>query len=93
MEKCVNGYECAPGFIYTGVDFSKVWNHIHNDIVPEMKEVCYTCGAHAELNFQGIHDHINAGLGKTPHYPKNYKNWVLEVNQTYQKCVSDGRCQ
>ena len=92
-ELCVNDVECAPGFHYTGMDFSDVWNHIHNEIVPKMKEDCYTCGSHAEIEFQGLHDHISAGLGKVPFYPKNYANWVIEVNQVYDKCVNDGRCE
>ena len=93
MEKCVNGFECAKGFTYTGVDFSDIWEHLHKKIVPKMKERCYNCGAHAEQEFQGLHDHVSAGLGKKPYYPKNYKHWVNEVNEVYSKCVSDGRCQ
>ena len=93
MEKCVNGFECAKGFIYTDVDFSDIWDHLHNKIVPKMKKRCFNCGAHAEIEFQGLHDHVNAGLGKTPQYQKGYANWVHEVNEVYDKCVSDGRCE
>jgi hypothetical protein len=80
--------ECNPNltnenFICTGADFSEVWNHIHKEIVPQMKRDCYNCGSHAELLFKGVHDHVSIGIGKTPVYPKLYEAFVKEVNSVH----------
>ena len=54
---------------------------------------CEECSNHADFEFKGLHDHINAGLGKEPHDKKLYKKWVNEVNDVFEACVLDGRCK
>lgn len=70
-------------FICTGADFSDVWGTIHNEIVPMMKERCFNCGNHADPLFKGLHDHVNVGIGKEPHYPKLYDRFVQEIVDTH----------
>ena len=53
---------------------------------------CDECKSHAEFEFKGLHDHMNAGLKKKPFDKKLYSNWVKEVNDTFEACKIDGRC-
>ena len=82
--------DCNPELTYeefftcTGADFSDIWNNLHKVIVPKMKDRCYNCGAHADILFKGLHDHVNAGLGKNLEYPKLYESFVKEVTMTHQ---------
>lgn len=80
------------GFRCTGADFSDEWDNIHNVVVPRMKKGCQTCGDHAEIEFKGLHDHVNAGLGKPVFDRANYNRWVHEVKCVHDRCKADGRC-
>ena len=87
MSKEVCGFQC------TGADFSDVWEELHNKIVPKMKQGCETCGSHAEELFKGVHDHVNAGLGKPVFDHANYIKYADEVacvKKAY--CDRTGRC-
>lgn len=68
-----------PDFIFTGVDFSDVWNDIHVKIVDKMLNRCFNCGSHAKMLFIGLHDHVNIGIGKKPMHPEIYEKFVTEI--------------
>ena len=77
------------GFKCTGYEGSKIWEKLHK--IP--KEIdCETCSAHTNLLIKGLHDHVNAGLGKNIHDNKNYADFVKEVNCVHDTCVKEGRC-
>jgi transcriptional antiterminator len=82
--------DCVPEktfdrfFVCTGADFSDIWNKLHNEIVPEMKERCFNCGSHADILFKGLHDHVNSGLGKDIQFPKLYNSFVKEIKATHE---------
>ena len=80
-ERC--GFEC------TGSDESATWEKLHN--LPKGMN-CEKCAHHAEELFTGIHDHVNAGLGKMPKNKTNYKKFHDEVRCVYETCVKEGRC-
>ena len=77
------------GFKCTGFDGSAIWHEIHN--IPK-KIDCEECSSHAGMLFKGLHDHVNAGLGKHPFDGKNYKKFYEEVKCTFETCVKEGRC-
>lgn len=78
------------GFRCTGYDGAAIWNEIH--AIPK-KIDCEECSHHADLLLKGVHDHVNAGLGKHPFDSKNYKKFYQEVKCTYETCVKEGRCK
>lgn len=86
---CKIGEQCGKHFHNTGYNGSKVWAEIHN--IPK-KIDCEECSDHADFEFKGLHDHVNAGLQKKPHDVHHYQKWVKEVNDTFQECLADGRC-
>ena len=78
------------GFRCTGYEGQEVWKEIH--AIPK-KIDCESCSEHADKMFKGLHDHVNAGLGKPVFDDSNYKSFVDEVNCTYNKCLASGRCK
>ena len=72
----------ACGFRCTGYEGKEVWKKLHQ--LP--KEIdCEECSGHADMLFRGIHDHVNAGLGKEIYDEENYRKFVDEVMCTCKK--------
>lgn len=90
-QNCKLGHACDQfkHFFNTGYDGSHIWKQIHD--IPKKIE-CAECSSHADFNLKGLHDHVNSGLLKKPFNPQLYSNWVKEVNDVYDQCVKDGRC-
>ena len=74
----------------TGYDGKEVWKEIH--AIPK-KIDCESCSDHAGKLFTGLHDHVNAGLGKPVYNLTNYKKFVDEINCTFAKCKDSGNCK
>ena len=81
-ESC--GYSC------TGFNGSKIWNEIHK--IPKKIE-CQECSEHARMNFSGLHDAVNIGLGKKPFDSKNFVKFAKEIECAYKRCKSNGDCK
>lgn len=78
-------------FRCTGYDGSDVWSKIHKlaESIP-----CDTCREHAVPLMEGVHDHVNVGLGKQPHDERNYQNFVDEVLKVSNEyCEQTGKCR
>jgi len=88
MSDC-NLKQINKNFTCTGSDESATWKKLH--ALPK-KMNCQVCADHADIEFKGLHDHVNLGLGKKSHYPKLYNQWVQEVNSVHEQCKKDGRC-
>ena len=85
MESCKeDGASC--GFHCTGYEGAGIWKKIHS--IP--KEIdCEECSYHAKFELEGLHDHVNAGLGKPIYNKEQYRKWVDEVNCA---CKRSGVC-
>lgn len=88
MPECMMKNETC-GFLCTGYEGSPIWKKLH-DLPKEMD--CESCSEHATYLFQGLHDHVNAGLGKAPYNISNYEKFVKEVNCVYDSCKLKGNC-
>lgn len=90
MTECNIQGERGP-FRCTGYDGRDVWEKIHGALesIP-----CETCREHAVPLGEGLHDHVNVGLGKEPHDERTYLNFVDEVVQVHNEyCSQTGRCK
>lgn len=83
----IEGERC--GFACTGYDGSAQWAKMHKtaEEIP-----CDSCRDHATKLMKGVHDHVNAGLGKPVFDRKNYAEFADEVACVYASCVKEGRC-
>lgn len=88
MPQCsIKGESC--GFACTGYDGGAQWKKMH----AAAEEIgCESCRIHGKALVSGLHDHVNAGLGKKVYDKKNYEHFVHEVNCAYNRCKADGRC-
>jgi len=77
------------GFDCTGYDGKHIWKKLH-DLPKEID--CENCADHATLEFNGLHDHVNLGLGKSTFNKPKYEEWYNEVIAVHTKCKIDGRC-
>ena len=88
MVSCKVGDQIA-GFTCTGYDGKNIWKKIH--AIPKEIE-CQNCSDHADLEFKGLHDHVNLGLRKEAFDKNTYNEWYEEVKAVHDACKKDGRC-
>lgn len=77
------------GFSCTGYDGKDVWQTIHN--LPKKIE-CESCSEHAKDIFSGVHDLVNAGLGKKTFDKENFNKFADEVACVRATCQEKGLC-
>lgn len=77
------------GFKCTGYDGGNIWNEIHK--IPKKIE-CESCADHAKDILNGVHDLVNAGLGKKTFDKKNFNKFADEVQCVRDKCKRENRC-
>jgi len=77
------------GFRCTGYSGEEIWKKIH--AIPKEIE-CEECADHTEKILNGVHDLVNAGLGKQTFDKKNFNQFADEVQCVRDICRADGRC-
>ena len=77
------------GFRCTGFEGGEIWKEIH--AIPKKIE-CESCAEHTTSIFNGVHDMVNAGLGKKAFDKSNFNKFADEVECVRARCQEEGRC-
>lgn len=77
------------GFRCTGYEGQEIWKQLHS--IPKKIE-CESCADHATEIFNGVHDLVNAGLGKNTFDKNNFNKFADEVACVRERCKKEGRC-